>query len=185
MYLSSYSSSYTLKFTNYNLLLYSKIDLLESKIKEKDTLFLKSIGIDKPKSLILIEIEPVVDIYTFVNNGYDKSIAQNSANFELVKLLAEDGDIKKIINDKVTSKNYSSHKILIRTKGFVLDSRVIVPILNFLNQFIEEELQAEVTAYFKTVDIADLEAANAYFEGDFSMEELELMHIQFLSDVGN
>jgi len=30
-----------------------------------------------------------------------------------------------------------------------------------------------------------LEAANAYFEGDFSMEELELMHIQFLSDVGN
>ena len=114
--------------------LYSKIDLLESKIKEKDTLFLKSIGIDKPKSLILIEIEPVVDIYTFVNNGYDKSIAQNSPNFELVKLLAEDGDIKKIINDKVTSKNYSSHKILIRTKGFVLDSRVIVPILNYLNQ---------------------------------------------------
>jgi hypothetical protein len=25
----------------------------------------------------------------------------------------------------------------------------------------------------------------AYFEGDFSHEELELMHIQFLSDVGN
>ena len=114
--------------------LYSKIDLLESKIKEKDTLFLKSIGIDKPKSLILIQIEPVVDIYTFVNNGYDKSIAQNSQNFELVKLLAEDGDIKKIINDKVTSKNYSSHKIQIKTKGFVLDSKVIVPILNYLNQ---------------------------------------------------
>ncbi len=40
-------------------------------------------------------------------------------------------------------------------------------------------------AYFKTVDVADLEAASGYFDGDFSMEELELMHIQFLSDVGN
>jgi hypothetical protein len=114
--------------------LYSKIDLLESKIKENDTLFLKSIGIDKPKTLILIEIEPIIDIYSFVNNGYDKNSAQNSQNFELVKLLAEDGDINKIIKDKVTSKNYTSHKIHIRTKGFILDSKVIVPILNYLNQ---------------------------------------------------
>lgn len=114
--------------------LYSKIDLLESKIKENDTLFLKSIGIDRPKTLSLIEIEPVIDIYSFVNNGYDKNSAQNSQNFELVKLLAEDGDINKIIKDKVTSKNYTSHKIHIRTKGFILDSKVIVPILNYLNQ---------------------------------------------------
>ena len=114
--------------------LYSKIDLLESKIKENDTLFLNSIGIDKPKTLILIEIEPVIDIYSFVNNGYDKNSAQNSQNFELVKLLAEDGDINKIIKDKVTSKNYTSHKIHIRTKGFILDSKVIIPILNYLNQ---------------------------------------------------
>ena len=42
--------------------LYSKIDLLESKIKERDTLFLKSIGIEKPKNINLIEIEPVIDI---------------------------------------------------------------------------------------------------------------------------
>jgi len=114
--------------------LYSKIDLLESKIKENDTLFLKSIGIDKPKTLSLIEIEPVIDIYSFVNNGYDKNSAPNSQNFELVKLLAEDSDINKIIKDKVTSKNYTSHKIHIRTKGFILDSKVIVPILNYLNQ---------------------------------------------------
>lgn len=114
--------------------LYSKIELLESKIKENDTLFLKSIGIDKPKSLSLIEIEPIIDIYSFVNNGYDKNSSQNSQNFELVKLLAEDSDINKTIKDKVTSKNYSSHKIHIRTKGFILDNKMIVPILNYLNQ---------------------------------------------------
>ena len=131
--------------------LYSKIDLLESKIKERDTLFLKAIGIENPKGLNLIEIEPVIDIYTFVNNGYDKSIAQNSQNFELVKLLAEDGDINKIIKDKVTSKNYSSHKIHLRTKGFVRDQKMIVPILNYLNQ--NEYFETIRKTYVKNIEI--------------------------------
>ena len=55
----------------------------------------------------------------------------------------------------------------------------------FMNQFLDEELQAEVLAYFKTTDEANIDEAVAYFDGDFSHEELELMHIQFLSDVGN
>lgn len=55
----------------------------------------------------------------------------------------------------------------------------------FLNQFLEEELQSEVLAYFKTTDEANIDEAVAYFDGDFSHEELGLMHIQFLSDVGN
>jgi uncharacterized protein YfkK (UPF0435 family) len=114
--------------------LYSKIELLNSKIKENDTLFLKSIGVLKPKNLSLIEIEPVIDIYSFVNNNPVLSNTQNSQNFELVKLLAEDSDINKTIKDKVTSKNYSSHKIHIRTKGFISDNKMIVPILNYLNQ---------------------------------------------------
>lgn len=131
--------------------LYSKIDLLESKIKERDTLFLKAIGIENPKGLNLIEIDPVIDIYSFVNNGYDKSIAQNSQNFELVKLLAEDGDINKIIKDKVTSKNYSSHKIYLRTKGFVQDEKIIVPLLNYLNQ--NEYFETIRKTYVKNIEI--------------------------------
>ena len=131
--------------------LYSKIDLLESKIKERDTLFLKAIGIEKPKGLNLIEIDPVIDIYSFVNNGYDKSIAQNSQNFELVKLLAEEGDINKIIKDKVTSKNYSSHKIHLRTKGFIQDDKIIVPILNYLNQ--NEYFEIIRKTYVKNIEI--------------------------------
>ena len=131
--------------------LYSKIDLLQSKIKERDTLFLKAIGIEKPKGLNLIEIEPVIDIYTFVNNGYDKSAAQNTQNFELVKLLAEDGDINKTIKDKVTSKNYSSHKIHLRTKGFIQDDKIIVPILNYLNQ--NEYFETIRKTYVKNIEI--------------------------------
>lgn len=114
--------------------LYSKIDLIESKIKERDTIFLKSIGIAKPSNLISIEINPIVDIYNFVNNDKKDKNTENSQNFELVKLLAESGDINKIIKDKLTSKNYSRHSINIVTKGFVSEENTINPLLKYLNQ---------------------------------------------------
>jgi ATP-dependent DNA helicase RecQ len=92
---------------------------------------------------------------------------------------------KKVDLPDIAKQLGISFEELIQELDQIVNSGTKLNLRYFLNQFIEEELQAEVTAYFKTIDIADLEAANAYFEGDFSMEELELMHIQFLSDVGN
>lgn len=115
--------------------LYDKIDLLESKIKEQDTVFLKSIGIQKPKSLGQIQIEPIIDIYNFVNSNTSlANNAQNTQNFELVKLLSEDGDINKVIKEKTTSKNYGRHIIHISTKGFVTNKSMIDPLMTYLNQ---------------------------------------------------
>ena len=115
-------------------LLYSKIDLLDSKIKERDTVFFKSIGIKKPKSISLIEIEPIIDIYGFVNEQTNTvSNAQNTQNFELLKLLSESADISKIIKDDVTGRNYSTHLIHISTKGKINKEDVIDPILKYLN----------------------------------------------------
>lgn len=114
--------------------LYSKIELLNSKIKNKDTIFLNSIGIENPEDLIKIEIEPVVDIYSLVNyNEKNASVTNNTQNFELLKLLSEDGDINKVIKDKTTSKNYYSHTILLITKGFATEEKTIKPILDYLN----------------------------------------------------
>jgi hypothetical protein len=123
-------------------LLYSKIDLLEAKIKERDTLFFKSIVVTNPKVIKLIEVEPVIDIYGFVNERTNTvANAQNSQNFELLKLLSESSDISKIIKDDVTGRNYSTHLIHIETKGAINKEKLINPLLNFLNN---EE-------FFKTV----------------------------------
>ncbi|MBN8640947.1 MAG: hypothetical protein J0L86_03965 [Flavobacteriales bacterium] len=105
--------------------LYSKIQLLKSKVKEKDEDFLKAIGIKNPNSLKRIEINPVTDVYRFVNNS-DK-------NFELLKLMAEDGDIKKILEENTTSKNYIFHKVSFTTSESTNDDSTIKPILEFLN----------------------------------------------------
>lgn len=115
--------------------LYNKVDLLQSKIAQNDTVFLKSIGIKNPKDLKSIEIEPIIDLYNFVNDkGNATNNAQNSQNFEMVKLLAEDGDINKVTKDEITSKNYGNHSLEIKTSSYASSKNLIEPILNYLNQ---------------------------------------------------
>jgi hypothetical protein len=114
--------------------LYSKIDLISSKIKEEDTVFLKSIGILEPKNLIKIKVAPIIDLYSFINKSQPiTSNAQSSQNFELVKLLSEDGDIKKVVTDEITSKNYANHKISIKTSKKISNKNTIEPLLKYLN----------------------------------------------------
>jgi hypothetical protein len=115
--------------------LYAKVDLLQSKIRERDTVFLKSIGVKKPSSILQIEIEPVIDIYNFVaSNTTNLNNAQNTQNFELIKLLSEDGDVNKVISEEVTSKNYGRHTIRITTKDLISNKNTVDPLLLYLNQ---------------------------------------------------
>lgn len=110
--------------------LYSKVELLTAKINQGDTLFLKKIGIENPSTLLKINIEPVIDIYKFISGG-DKD--QNEQNFELLRLLAEDGDMKKIVKEKETSKNYGFHMISFTTDKLTNRKDIVEPLLKYLN----------------------------------------------------
>ncbi|MBC8883663.1 hypothetical protein H9X57_10700 [Flavobacterium piscinae] len=105
--------------------LYSKVDLLQSKINEGDTLFLKEIGIKNTKKFGNIQIKPIIDVYKFIDNKKD--------NFELIKLLAEDGNIDKVVENELTSKNYPFHLITFNTSKITSENETVQPILNFLN----------------------------------------------------
>lgn len=106
--------------------LYSKIDLIEAKIISGDTIFLKNVvGISHPKTIKKIEIKPISDAFGFVE---DKEL-----NFELIKLMAEDGDVNKVLADNVTSKNYRHHNISLITNQLIDEKTVIEPLLNYLN----------------------------------------------------
>lgn len=110
------------KSTDY---LYAKIDLLASKIAERDSVFLKSAGINKFKNLRSIKIEPVVDIY--------KLISSNDQNFELLALLAQNGDLKTVVKETTTSKNYNFHTIIVNTAGKSNQNDIVKPLLQYLN----------------------------------------------------
>lgn len=114
--------------------LYAKIDLINSKLKEKDDEFFKKIGLSNIKNIISLKIEPIIDIYTFVNtNTAVVGNAQNTQNFELMKLLSENEDINKVIKDELTSKNYPNHKIIITTVNKISNKKIINPLLSYLN----------------------------------------------------
>lgn len=111
-----------------NEYLYDKIDLITLKLKEKDEAFFTKIGIKNIKDFISIEIQPVNGIYDFINAEEYKN------NFDFIKLLAEDGDIEKILQDETTSKNYYLHSINIKTATAFQKKDLIDPILNYLQQ---------------------------------------------------
>ncbi|RAR49712.1 hypothetical protein [Flavobacterium lacus] len=106
--------------------LYAKVDLLQSKISEGDTVFLKEIGIKNTKKFGKIEIKPIIDVYKFIEN--------NKENFELIKLLAEDGNIDKVVENTLTSKNYQYHLISFKTSKLTSENETVQPLLNFLNE---------------------------------------------------
>lgn len=118
-------------FTN-NEYLYSKIDKLNSefgiKVKNKDLLK----EVPNVEKFSKIQVEPIVDIYAFVNNQAFANNAQNSQNFEMLKLMSENGDINKIIKDQITSKNYQLQKINLfsKTKVSEKDVKSIIKYLN-------------------------------------------------------
>ena len=106
--------------------LYNKVNLINSKINENDTVFLKNVvGLKEPKKIGEITVEPITDVYQFIN--------YNEKNFEFIKVLAEDGDIKKLVNDNLTSKNYPYHRIKFSTSKATITENTVVPILAFLN----------------------------------------------------
>lgn len=121
--------------------LYSKIALLEAKKKENDTIFFSNIGIKNVKDFGEIKIEPIIDVFKFVDKKPD--------NFELIKLMAEDGDLEKIVENEVTSKNYPFHLIKFKTLKTTHRSKTVDPLLSYLND----------SDYFKTIQ-------KQYFENE-------------------
>ena len=105
--------------------LYSKIDLLQSKIRENDTVFLKTAGFTNPDEIRKIKIEPIIDIY--------KLAKQEDIYFKTLSLLSEGASIQQVMEDKVTARNYKFHQILFSTRNPITEKGVIAQLLNFLN----------------------------------------------------
>lgn len=114
--------------------LYAKIDLIQAKIVSGDFDFLRNtVGLADPRAIRKIEIKPIADVYKFIED--------KEQNFELIKLMAEVGEVKKVLEDNVTSKNYTYHTISFVSSGTVNEKDVVEPLLKYLNN----------SAYFNSI----------------------------------
>ncbi len=110
-----------------NEYVYTKIAQINSKLREKDRAFFSQIGIQHSDRIKKIEIEAYPALFPFVN---DK---ENENNFELIKLMTEEGGMDKIMNDETIGMNYYHHKITITTEGMLSKEAFIAPLLKYLN----------------------------------------------------
>ena len=106
--------------------LYSKIELLQSKIRENDTVFLKSVGFSNPSAIRKIKIEPIVDIYRLAK--------MEDIYFRTLSLLAEGASMQQVMEDKVTARNYRFHQIMFSSNNPISEKGLISELLAFLNE---------------------------------------------------
>lgn len=55
----------------------------------------------------------------------------------------------------------------------------------YIDNILDEDRQEEITEYFMNAETDDLQYALKEFDGEYSEEELRLMRVKFLSEVGN
>ncbi len=89
--------------------LYEKVKAINLKKEAKDSVFFKSFLGEEYKDFIKIEIEPIIDVYSF--------IAEKKENLETLKILYNDKDAEEFLSDNTISKYYKYHKINIICKG--------------------------------------------------------------------
>jgi hypothetical protein len=128
-----------------NEYLYKKIDFLNSRIIENDTAFFNSIGVSNSEIIGKIEIKAVNGVFQFVNQG-----GETKQNFELIKLMAEEGNIQEIVKSDLASKNYYLHNITFKTSEKINQKDVIKPILDYLQDNNFYKIQQKI--YQKNID---------------------------------
>lgn len=114
-YIKSISeSTYTNKLliqTNYKSTeyLYDKVNSINAKIESKDTADLKAIFGNAYARVKEVEVEPVIDVYTLINES-----KESKETFEL--LFDEFGDFS-FVEEKININEYPTHKLKIYIKG--------------------------------------------------------------------
>lgn len=92
---------------------------------------------------------------------------------------------KKVSLDDISRSNGISMADLIKELENIVDSGTKINIKYYINDHLDEERQDEIFDYFKSSDEDSIQKAYDEFDGEYSLEELQLMRIQFISEMAN
>lgn len=93
-------------------------------------------------------------------------------------------DRKMSLEDIASAKNRSVDDILEEIEHIV-NSGTKVNLDYIINELLDEEYQEEIFDYFRETEVDSIDAAVEEFDEVYSEEELRLMRIKFLSNLGN
>ncbi|MXV38579.1 hypothetical protein GO491_07815 [Flavobacteriaceae bacterium Ap0902] len=103
--------------------LYEKVELLNSKVLQRDKEFLESNGIQYNEEIKLITIKPLTDVYNFIGKN---------DNYQVFQTLTANANADDVLNDLNTAKYYPRHLVEIKS-DIPLEDSYIQSIIAFLN----------------------------------------------------
>ena len=93
-------------------------------------------------------------------------------------------DRKIALDELAQSKNLTLSELLDEIES-IINSGTKLNINYYLNNILEEDLQEEIYDYLRTSETGDIEKAYADLDEEYTHDEIRLMRIKFLSEMGN
>lgn len=113
-------------------------------------------------------------------------VVKSIVNKSVLKVyLIQNIDRKISLNDMCKAKGLKMSELLTEIESIV-GSGTRIDINYYINEIIDEDRQAEVFDYFKTAETDSAEVClKALGENDYTLEDIRLMRIKFMSELGN
>ena len=92
---------------------------------------------------------------------------------------------KKVNLEDISRSNGISMTELIKELENIVYSGTKINIKYYINDILDDERQEEIFDYFKSTEEDSIDNAVKEFDGEYSLEELQLMRIQFISEMAN
>ncbi|KOS07100.1 hypothetical protein AM493_14435 [Flavobacterium akiainvivens] len=113
--------------------LYEQVDLLNKKILAGDTAFLESIGVKNTASFTKIKVEPVADLFNFINKNENLFDDKTDFKYEIFNTMANKGSLDNLVKDPLMGKNFRYQLITFNTVGECDKNDIAEPVLKYLN----------------------------------------------------
>jgi ATP-dependent DNA helicase RecQ len=92
---------------------------------------------------------------------------------------------KKVPLEDIAKGQGMSYEELLDELELIVGSGTKLDLTHSIDEMVDQDYQDEIYDYFKETEEDDIDAAVEEFEGEFAVEELQLMRLQFLSDNAN
>ncbi len=114
----------------------------------------------------------------------DIIVKSTGSNSSLKLSIIQNTDKKIPLEDIAKSKGLTMEELIDEMESIVY-SGTKLNISYCINEMIDEEAQEDIFEYYMEAETDSIDDALEEFEGEFDIEELRLMRIRFISEVGN
>ncbi len=115
----------------------------------------------------------------------DDIIVKSTGSNSRLKLSIIQNTDKKIPLDDIAKSKGLTFEELLDEMDIIVYSGTKLNISYCINEMVDEEDQEDIFEYFMEAETDSIDAALEEFDGDFDIDELRVMRIKFISEVGN